>query len=656
MAPAHLTLFPSPAAGLPRTASIKRNDKVPKANGEMNLKGVAFHVLDAKQPKIEAAQETFQHSLFCNPPKSSQAESQSPSSNESLSPAATRGPIRRASRTRRRSSPIIESPDAVGAFVAREDKLSELPLNTYFGSSPPRRSLSSASRREQLKPSNIITSYVPTRAPHELITPVDEKDVVSPLPDKVQSRAQSPRPGSTTTDSPARSSGPGLATRSIFPQYDPTRSLQHQSYYPTTRAPSPPAYYSPAASSVTSPIQRQQLKRYDSAVGLVNGYEHIPAAGHADLGALWKASIEAFPCAGRKTQFQLHQNAADPAIKLAIGTSHEDLLYSMTRESPSGTTPKRYGLKKHCPTAPCSSQVSELVLPERSDNPKAKNLEVTTIFPQTAAVAAIEAVANSPQAVHLATFDPTAESAEAVRLAQDAVAEAHQNYACDLINKSRNRDLHSSTVEAAYELKHPHLGTCAITVTKSHRASGAGPAAAKISFHHPSATPAAIASDTLNLAFLDFARDACVLDLPGLLALNSHFVVDTVISALLAVAVIENEALVREQITFEAPPVQHSDKRTKDAKKPKRRTSVSSTSSFRSRRREKKEVKEVVETIKEEPRKEEDVEFPGFTRAVFGLVGLGFKGTWWVAKTSVKVAVKGVKIARKSAEGPPDLR
>ncbi|GIZ37513.1 hypothetical protein CKM354_000095800 [Cercospora kikuchii] len=668
MAPTHLTLFPSSAAGLPRQSSMKKNNKTPNADGELNLKGVAFQVVGAKSttPKIQAASETFQHSLFCDPSVATPKSIPSPMSS-ATSPSTTHlGPIRRTSRTRRRSSPIIEGPDFVGEHIAQEDKLSELPRNTHFGSTtPPRRSLSSASQRQRLQPANISTQ-VATRAAHELITPVDEKDAVSPLPDKTRFRSTSPKQdynASARTDSPARSPGFAPPMRSIFPQYDPSRPLDHQSYYPTARVQSPPAYHSPVASSIGSPIQRQELKRYDSAVGLVDGYEHIPAAGHADLEALWKASIESYPCDGRKVQYNLYQATSDPSIKLAVGTSHEDVMYSMMRQSTSGTSPKRYALRKHCPTAPCSSPVSELVLPEKSEDPRAKELEVTTIFPQTAAMAAIEAVADSPRARNIATFDPSAQSAEAARLAQDAVAEAHQEYACDLINKSRKRDALSSTVEAHYDLKHPQLGVCAITVTKSHRSTGG--AAAKISFHHPSATPAAVSADTLNLAFLDFSHDACVLDLPGLLALDSRFVVDTVVSALLAVAVIENEALVREQITFAAPPVQHpvagaskDKKKSSNATKPSRRSSVSSTASsktnFLARRKEKKEIKEMVAV--QPPIKEEKEEFPGFTRAVFGLVGLGIKGSWWVAKTSVKVAVKGVKMARKSAEGPPDLR
>ncbi|EMF11157.1 uncharacterized protein SEPMUDRAFT_68488 [Sphaerulina musiva SO2202] len=319
----------------------------------------------------------------------------------------------------------------------------------------------------------------------------------------------------------------------------------------------------------------------------------------------------------------------------------------MTRESPSGTTPKRYALQKHCPTTSSSpsssSPVSQLEVPIEDKNQD----QITTIFPKTAAIAAIQAIAESPEARHIATFDPHGESPEAARLAQDAVTSAHRNYSCQLIKKQKSNN--KKPLEAHYELKHPQLGVCAITVTTTtattaiSRSGGSGEVTKmKISFHHPSATPAAIASETLNLAFLDFAHGACVLDLPSLIALDSRFVVDTVVSALVAVAVIENERFVREQITFEGPPKEVQE--------------LCATSSFPTEK-EKEEVEEQKKQIqisRREAKKDEKLkqekdedELPGFTRAVFGLMGMGIKGSWWVAKTSVKVTVKGVKMVGK---------
>ena len=427
----------------------------------------------------------------------------------------------------------------------------------------------------------------------------------------------------------------------MFPVYDPAKTLDRQSYYPSPVAQSPPPYMRDNISKVGSPVSRQSLRRFDSGVGLVDGYEHIPAAAHADLEALWKASKEDFPVAGRKCSFSLYQ-PTERGKMLAIGTSPEDLIFSMERDvhdspSTSSGSPKRFMVHKHCPTAPSSSPVAQLVVPARPEKKSSSKdiKEITAIFPQAAAVSYIEAVLNSPQAHHIATFDPNAESPQAKQLAQDAVADAHRDYSCDLIKKTRKRDS-LGAVTAAYDLLHPTLGTCPVTVAKSlSPASNTGPRA-KISLHHPSATPAAIASDTLNLAFLDFAHDACVLDVPGLLALDSHHVIDTVISTLLAVAVIENDALIQESITFDAPPRTPLPKATKH----ERRSSVGSSTSRKlfSRNGTRKEKKQ--KKAEPEPVIEDQVELPGVARASLKVIEFGFKATAWVVITGVKVGFK----------------
>ncbi|KAF7188681.1 hypothetical protein HII31_09933 [Pseudocercospora fuligena] len=627
MAPAHLTLFPSTqsASGVSRRSSLRRlqTDKTPNANGQMQLNGVAFQVVSS--PKVQPAPETFQHSLFCDPP----ATSSTISHPETTTSVAGNGLTRRQSRTRRRSSPLSPPmPSATDPASPGGDQLTELPFNTHFGpGTSPKRSRSLLQRPS--KPSNISTK-VPQGV--DFASPVDEKnDAVFPLPDKLRFKTASPQSehGKSLSQSPRSSSYPS-PMRSIFPQYDPARALDEQQYYPTTRAP-PPSYTSPIVPQSHHSMPRHEAQRFDSAVGLVDRYEHIPAAGHADLEALWKASIESFPCDGRKVQFSLVQASA--GTSLAIGTSREDIIYQMDRvDITKQESGKEYDINKLCPTAPCSTPVSHLVLPQ-SSVPSNKKMSATAIFPRMAAMSAVEAISNSPQAAEIATFDPFATSREAESLAQDAVTAAHADYSCDLIKRSRKRDSLGS-VTAAYDLKHPSLGTMAITLTKStSNTSSTGPRA-KISLHHPSATPAAIAADTLNLAFLDFAHDACVLDIPGLLALDSHYVIDTVISALFAVAVIENDIMVREQVTFEPPPKTP----VQNKKKAERRNSIGSVTSKKWQR--KKKDRNITEP--------EQVELPGFGRAVVGLSWMAVKGAFWVVGTGVKVGVKIVKEVRNA--------
>ncbi|SMY22022.1 unnamed protein product [Zymoseptoria tritici ST99CH_1A5] len=628
MSPTYLNLFPAPAmsTGMPRKSSLKKtkNNNTPHTNGEVKLNGVAFRVMASpKSPIVQPAKETIKHALFCDPPTGEPRSTSPASATTYNSTISNRGPLRRQSRARRPSSLISNGSPAItnDSCPHEEDELTALPTNTQFGStSPPRRSLSS-----HLKRSNTIKTTVVSLASNDLFTPITDDDNLSPLPSKTRFQPTTP-------------SLPGYSPpmRSMFPRYDPSRPLDGQQYYPTARAPSPATFDSDKVSKIGSPIERHSLKRYDSAVGLVNGYEHIPAAGHADLEAVWKASCEEFPCEGRKVQFGLHQPASGTAI--AIGTSLEDLIFSMETDTQpiqpdaSPAAPKQFTVNKHNPTAPSSTQVAQLTLPEHTTGiTSTKESSTTTIFPQAAALAAIASISNSPQAQAIATFDPTASSPEAARMAQDAVAVAFSRYCCDLTKRTRVRDSLGSVV-AHYDLRHPTLGVCAVTVTKSQsEASNSGPRA-KIAVHHPSATPAAVSAETLELAFLDFAHDACVLDLPGLLALDSHFVIDTVVCALLAVAVIENDALVREMVTFEAPPKTPVGFKGKSGVEGGEKKWFKRTESKKRREKQRKVVKKV---------KDED-ELPGLARATIAVAGFGLKAAVWVVGTGVKVTAKVV--------------
>lgn len=419
----------------------------------------------------------------------------------------------------------------------------------------------------------------------------------------------------------------------MFPIYDPTMPLDRQNYYPSSSTVSPTISNSDNVSKIHSPIEKASLKRNDSALGLVDGYEHISAAAHCDMVALWKASRDEYPVAGRKVQFGLYQPSSN-SKSMAIGTSPQDLIYSLARDHDcdgSGDAPKQFSIKKQCPIALASSSVAKLVLPQWKTDKRGKDAtESTAIFPHAAALDAIEAIANSSEGHHIAAFDPTAQSQQAAHLAQNAVNEAHRRYSCNLLKKARSRDSLGS-VTAAYDLIHPIIGTCTITVTKSlSHQSTSGPRA-KISFHHPSATPAAVAADTLNLAFIDFAHDACVLDLPGLLALESHYIIDTVLSTLLAVAVIENDALVRETTTFAPPPkTPLQTKKQLDSKSPgsKRKSKKKMV-----RNPLRKEVEEMVPSPSEE-------ELGTLAKGTLAVMEVGFKAAAWVVVGGVKVGFK----------------
>jgi hypothetical protein len=301
----------------------------------------------------------------------------------------------------------------------------------------------------------------------------------------------------------------------------------------------------------------------------------------------------------------------------------------MPSKSSDSKALKQLVIKKHQPNVAQAppSPVAQMALPDPSRPIKERENDVVTIFPQMAAVKAIEEVSNSPMAAEIATFDPTAKSPEAARLAKDAVCNAHTMHRCDLVRNTRKRDS-LGAVTASYRLEHPTLGPFAITVTKSMIGRHSRDPRAKISIHHPSATPAAVAAENLVLAFLDFARDACVLDTPGLLALESSYIIDTIICALLAVAVIENDALMAETLTFAAPP-----KSPLPLQKGKSSGSLRSSSSNGSKRssawfRKDKKRKQA---------EEEQVDLPVLTQGALAILGLSFKTAVWVLEAGVKV-------------------
>jgi len=259
---------------------------------------------------------------------------------------------------------------------------------------------------------------------------------------------------------------------------------------------------------------------------------------------------------------------------------------------------------------------------------------VADIFPHQAIVHAIEAVANSPAASAIATFDPTAASPQAARLAQDAVAEARRRYGCTIARSARRRDSFG-TITANYSLEHPTLGAFPVTVAQTKK-TGSRETKCKISLHHPTAAPAAIAAESLVLTFLDFARDACVVDVPGLLALDTPYMIDTAISTLLAIAAIENEAVVKETITF-APPPRTPIKESSGKPRSRARVEKSTSSKHKWYKRSSKAIDKVEKALVGDP-----VDVPAVTRGAVALLGLSLKGAVFLLETGVRATASVV--------------
>ncbi|KAK3715881.1 hypothetical protein LTR37_006864 [Vermiconidia calcicola] len=622
----------------PRKSSLKKSkptEVMRGAPGELQRVSVQIYTKPNLPPLIvEPAKNHIKHSLFCEPLSADQS-------------TPNRGIPRRRYSNRRRSSrassmtstsPLIDliTPDSdVGRILPS-------PVHERPGLSvPPKAKL------QRLNVPSSISTQPPTDL--DLLTSPGG-DTVSPLPDKTRFSNVSPRLAEFPTTQSLRSVSPTLARsnstgtvvppyspppmKSMFPEYDPTRPLQEQHYYPTARSPTP-TLPNEKISKLGGPVEQvQTLQRLDSGVALVEGYEHIPRANSDDLLAIWNASCGIFPVPGRKVQLGLLQ-PRDQGTSLAVGTAQGEKLYSMDKacvpaSSRQSKTPKQLFIKKHRPqdqTAP-PSPVAQLALPEADKSNKDRESDVVSIFPQMAAVNAIANVANSPVAASIAYFDPAAKSPEAARLAQDAVAEAQNRHRCELIRTTRKRDS-LGAVTATYRLEHPFLGSFAITVTKSTVGRHPRDPRAKISLHHPSATPAAVSAETLVLAFLDFSRDACVIDTPGLLALEGSYIIDTVICALLAVAVIENDAIKAETLTFDAPPKTPLPRPKQNSRTNSRQSSSSGQSKSSSRWSRRDRKKEKFEG--------EQVDLPIVTRGTLALLGFSFKTAVWVLEAGVKV-------------------
>jgi hypothetical protein len=409
----------------------------------------------------------------------------------------------------------------------------------------------------------------------------------------------------------------------MFPQYDHAKALSQQSYYPTptTVAPTLPSRARPQAASVD---EKKTLRQYDSAVGLVEGYEHIPAAQHMDFENLWKAAAGEFPVAARKVQFDLVQPQAwsvGQRTALAIGISQSQVVYDMD---------VGLAIRRHRPKAATATPIAQINLPHVSPAGPG-GLTATDVFPHPAAVHAMERLS---QAVG-------ADAPDLASLQQQALADSRRRHACTLFRRARRSDQASGVVVASYILGHPTLGDFPIEVTKSASGVPAIIPKAKISLHHPSATPAAVAAGTLNLAFLDFARDACVLDIPGLVALGSQYLPDTVVCALFAVAAIENDALVAESIVFDAPPqtpippadsrkAPINNKRESRFSTKSRKDKAKRNTSFKGKKRTKAlETPGFVGA--------EEVKLPLLARGTIAVLGVTVKTAVFVLQTSFKV-------------------
>lgn len=422
-----LNLFPAPhRTAVPRKSSLKKFTPDARSATPGELKGVAIQVNSpcsrSASPVVQPATDHIKHSLFCD------AESATPGH-------YIQGRPKKHVRSRRRSSASqLEGTVGNSPYQHSEswDEITPLPENTNFGTVPasPQRYPASQLRRP-LVPAHISTEVLPDE--DMMARPLGDRP--SPLPTQdsfnMRSPARSDFSPSVRSNSPTlvrsnsgstiRSGRPpptyNAAARSIFPVYDHTRTFQEQQYYPTARTPTP-TIPSEKVSKFDSPVVgRPKLDRFDSAVTIVDNYEHIPIGQAEDMAEVWNASSN-FQCAGRKIQLGLHQPYAN-GTSLAIGVAQDKLLYSMTKlpTSEDKDAARVLAVNKHSPQNTHTETVAQMGLPDPSRSSKQREKDVVVVFPQMAAVHSIEAISNSPAAAEIAVFDPTASGPEAKRSA-----------------------------------------------------------------------------------------------------------------------------------------------------------------------------------------------------------------------------------------------
>ncbi|KAF2725098.1 hypothetical protein K431DRAFT_216483, partial [Polychaeton citri CBS 116435] len=438
--------------------------------------------------------------------------------------------------------------------------------------------------------------------------------------------------------------------QSMFPTYDHSKSLYQQQYFPhgsslNMLVPTPV----PVIAKGSSASEKQMLKRADSAMGLTAGYEHIPRADEDDLVCLFKASTGKLTKSVRKLHLSVRQPDGS-GMSLSIGSSAGTDLYTLASQRDLYRAVRVLTIVKHHAREKATVSAAQLELAttmsSRIKCSDAISSEITKIFPHIAALKAIEAMAESPEASTLTHSDPLATTNDATRISRKAILNARCSHEAALVRKSHARDS-TGAATAIYELQHPSLGVFAVHVDRSQpvTSSRCSPKA-KITMHHPSATPAAILAETLVLASLDFARDSCVLDLPALMALGSPYILDTVVCTLFAVTIAENDHVTSESLIFDPPPLAAA--LSKDIAIKARRSRSSGPASATSRDlasdivalKQKKWYKPFSSKSKMEKEIEKQKgfdELPALTQAALALLGISFKTAVFVLEASVKV-------------------
>lgn len=288
------------------------------------------------------------------------------------------------------------------------------------------------------------------------------------------------RPNSVATTTTGMSPQEEIPMRSIFPVYDPNVPLGRQEYVPTQSSPT----HIPRTQISRSPYSPEFYVPHMNVVAGDGSTSPPPkpffTPSHL-LDNLWLACNGQEEPAVQLYSLRMHRvTAANPSI--TFGPTPSLPFYSLSQSNLAGeheipSIMHEVLISRHHPTQPRALPIAhlDLIAPPSMDaamfDPHQEQTTLlTSIYPKLAALAALDAAANSPAASHIAMIDPGAQSPAAQRLAQDVLLGAAQRECCALAWTRDSRQpqtnpwAHALPTEGTYQLQHPTLGTFPIQV------------------------------------------------------------------------------------------------------------------------------------------------------------------------------------------------
>lgn len=394
-------------------------------------------------------------------------------------------------------------------------------------------------------------------------------------------------------------------------------------------------------------------------------------ANLSQLQALWSAaSGKAQTIRTKKVRLAMHKELSPSSSQegsVEIGFSN---FYSFVRKALTPSRPEDASAemiaRRHHPLKDVTVPIAAIELAQSSPDNEEGNPHqalATTIFPQTAALTALEAAATSPHAVSISKYDPNASSPQAAQLAFDAVSEAKQAEQSHIICTTQTNQF--GAPENKYLLRHPRLGDFDMKVKGEINLLGkASPKSAsrysrvssyeKISIYQPvrsSAYNGGAKAPLAEVASLDITAGILEINIELMKTFNSAYILDTAVCALMAVAFMESEVSSRgvqfKPSCFAAPPTlvakakSHKKRRSDDSAVRTSRIQGWRNSFKRAKGEEKPLPALPLSNVPTPPQaRREKEKMPTVTRGLLKLLGFSFEAIVWLLGLGFRVLAK----------------